>query len=127
MDEEEVATQAMNDAIGPFYDCAGLQKWLDLTEDDVLELERQGHLLAVRPLDGDLLFPTYQFGPGGALLPSLDEVLKVLRRWLSDWGTAAWMVNEDRQDGMSKLERLRSGDGERVIRDATRLAEILSH
>ncbi|MEB0004589.1 hypothetical protein QN357_16810 [Cryobacterium sp. RTC2.1] len=54
MDGEE-ATRLLVDAVGPLYDRAGLQEWLDLTEDSVLGLARDGKLLTVRTLEGDLL------------------------------------------------------------------------
>lgn len=126
MDEEE-ATKALADAVGPFYDCAGLQDWLDLAEDDVLGLVQGGQLLTVRTLEADLLFPTFQFGPDGEFLPRLDEVLKVLRDNLDEWSIALWLVNKDPHDGTSNLERLQSGDAETVICDAIHQAEIMKH
>lgn len=126
MNEEE-ATRLLVDAVGPLYDCAGLQEWLDLTEDSVLGLARDGKLLTVRTLEGDLLFPSFQFGPDGEFLPSLDRVLKALGDTLSEWGIALWIVYRDPQDGISNFERLRSGDAETVVQHATRRAEILRH
>ncbi|MDY7529947.1 MULTISPECIES: hypothetical protein [unclassified Cryobacterium] len=126
MDGEE-ATRLLVDAVGPLYDRAGLQEWLDLTEDSVLGLARDGKLLTVRTLEGDLLFPSFQFGPDGEFLPSLDRVLKALGDTLDDWSIALWIVYRDPQDGISNFERLRSGDAETVVQRATRRAEILRH
>lgn len=126
MDDEE-ATRALANAVGPFYDCVGLKDWLDLTEVDVLGMVRDGQLLAVRNLEGDVLFPSMQFGPDGELLPRLEEVLKILRGTLDDWSIALWILYKDVQDGVSNLERLKSGEAETVIRDAIRRAEILRH
>ncbi|MEC5151385.1 hypothetical protein RCH22_003026 [Cryobacterium psychrotolerans] len=126
MDGEE-ATRLLVDAVGPFYDCAGLQEWLDLTEDSVLGLARDGKLLTVRTLEGDLLVPSFQFGPDGEFLPCLDRVLKALGGTLDEWNIALWIVNRDPRDGISNFERLRSGDAETVVQRATRQAEILRH
>ncbi|TFC32111.1 hypothetical protein E3O55_06325 [Cryobacterium sp. MDB1-18-2] len=126
MDEEE-ATRLLVDAVGPLYDCAGVQEWLDLTEDSVLGLARDGKLLTVSTLEGDLLFPSFQFGPDGEFLPSLDRVLKALGDTLDEWSIALWLVYRDPQDGISNFERLRSGDAETVVQRATRRAEILRH
>ncbi|MEB0004517.1 hypothetical protein QN357_16435, partial [Cryobacterium sp. RTC2.1] len=75
----------------------------------------------------DLLFPSFQFGPDGEFLPSLDRVLKALGDTLDDWSIALWIVYRDPQDGISNFERLRSGDAETVVQRATRRAEILRH
>ncbi|MEB0288276.1 hypothetical protein QN355_17175 [Cryobacterium sp. 10S3] len=126
MNEEE-ATRVLVEAVGPFYDCAGLQEWLDLTEDSILGLARDGKLLTVSTLEGDLLFPSFQFGPDGEFLPCLDRVLKALGGTLSEWSIAQWIVNRDPYDGISNIERLRSGDTETAVQRATRQAQILRH
>lgn len=128
MDEQEKATHALDAALGPFYDSAGLQAWLELTADTVLDLVRAGRLLAVSTSEGELLFPTLQFGPDGALLPRLDEVLKVIRDSdLDDWGTALWLVNRDPPDCPSAVVLLRSGDADTVLLEASRWVEHWKH
>ncbi|MCI4657329.1 hypothetical protein [Cryobacterium zhongshanensis] len=105
MDDEE-ATRALANAVGPFCDWAGLLNWLGLTEKDSLGLVSDGQLLNVRTLEGDVLFPSSQLGPNGELVARLREVLKVLRGSLDEWSIALWIVNKDIQDGVSNLERL---------------------
>lgn len=127
MDTEDEASQALVDAVGPLYDSAGLQRWLELTEDEVVDLVQSGQLLAVTTQDGISLFPALQFGQVRALVPRLGEVVGRLRSTLDDWSIALWMLYEDPQYGVNAFERLRSGDYEGVVRDAERQAEILRH
>ena len=102
---------------------AGIMRWLELKESAVLDLAKEGQILAVTTLQGDVLFPAVQFGPDGSLLPRLGEVLKALRGTIEDWSIALWMLYEDPAVGTNAFERLRSGDAEGVIRDATRQSE----
>ncbi|QYF74751.1 hypothetical protein [Cryobacterium sp. PAMC25264] len=126
MDEDE-ADRALDDAVGPFYDAAGLQSWLELREEQVLDLIRDGHILAVRTLDGDVLFPSFQFGPNGDFLPRLNEVFIALRSTLDEWSIAQWLLYEEPPRAISYAGRLRAGETHAVIRDAIRQAEILRH
>lgn len=127
MNRDEEATQALADAIGPLYDCAGLERWLKLSEKDVLHLTRDGQILSVKTLDGEILFPARQFGKDGSFTPRLDEVQRALGGTLSDWGIALWMLYAGPEDGLDAYERLLSGDAEGVIRDARSEAERLRH
>ena len=128
MDEQDQATRALDAAVGPFYDSAGLQVWLEFTADAVLDLVREGRLLAVSTGDGDLLFPTFQFGPDRAFLPRLDEVLKVMRDSdLDGWSIALWLVHHDPQDCPSAVDLLRTGDADTVLLEAARWVENWKH
>ncbi|MDY7528125.1 MULTISPECIES: hypothetical protein [unclassified Cryobacterium] len=127
MDEQE-ATKRLDAALGPFYDMDGLQAWLGLSEQAVLDLVVEGHILSVETMEGELLFPSKQFGQEGAFLPHLSLVLRIMRRSnLNDWSTALWLVNDDPQRDTSAVELLRSGEVDTVLMEASNFVETWNH
>lgn len=76
----------------PFYDSAGAACRLPVLDDTVQLLARRHSLLAYPTAEGAMVFPTFQFGDGGAVLPGLAVVLGALAEGTSDrWQMALWI------------------------------------
>ncbi|MGY4856860.1 hypothetical protein [Cryobacterium sp. AP23] len=108
--------------IGPFHDDVGLAQILGMTPETLLRHVVTGAVLCTVTADGTRLYPQFQFGPAGDLLPHLTDVLSALRlAGRDDWGHAQWLTAPvDRYGGRSAATMLRDGDAERVIADAAR-------
>lgn len=107
--------------VGPFFDDAGLLASFGMTGPEVDDLVRLREVLRVKTADGEQLYPSFQFGAKGALLPRLTEVLGGLDPALQDpWGDAVWLNAPARElGGLTPAQALRT---DRVA-DAVRLAE----
>ena len=128
MDEQERGLRALDDALGPFYDSAGMQAWLGLSQEEVTDLVLNKKVLAVEAEPGDFLFPASQFGENGAFLPRLAEVLEVLRESDSDsWTHALWLVGRDPQDNANAIELLSAGRADEVLDSARNWVETWKH
>lgn len=68
----------MASRVGPFYDSAGVRAWLGITSVDLDERRSHHTILACTTADGQQIFPTWQFGADGTLLPGLRDVLETL-------------------------------------------------
>ena len=76
--------------IGPFYDTAGLTKWLGVTKQALADRVRRHRLLAVTTAEGRVLYPVRQF-EGRRLLAGLPDVLAAFRNASVDgWAIAVW-------------------------------------
>lgn len=87
---ERTASQSESDLdrrVGPFYDDAGLLAHFEMTGSEVDDLVRSSEVLRVASADDEYLYPTYQFGADGALLPRLRDVIEGLDPdFLDPWG-----------------------------------------
>ena len=82
-----------DEALGPFYDTAGLVAWLGISRQAVADRVRRGTLLACRTADGPLLYPSLQFGRDGQVRPGVFEVVGELTRHGADgWAVATWLT-----------------------------------
>jgi hypothetical protein len=110
---------------GPFYDTAGLTRWLGISR-QALHQKATRHALLACPLDdGGVVYPTWQFLPNGATIPALTEVLATLAAGTDDaWMIALWMQAPNEQlDGRRPSEWLREGrDRQEVIEIARSVA-----
>ena len=110
---------------GPFYDTAGLTRWLGISR-QALHQKATRHALLACPLDdGGVVYPTWQFLPNGATIPALAEVLAVLAAGTDDaWMVALWMqAPNEHLDGRRPSEWLREGrDRQEVIEIARSVA-----
>ena len=99
--------------VGPFYDTAGLRKWLGVTR-QALSKRIGKTLIGLRSDDGDILYPSFQFLPDGRVMPNLMEAIAVLSVGITDpWAQAQW-VN-------TSVPELGRGDGsKRSVVDALR-------
>ncbi|OBI56028.1 XRE family transcriptional regulator [Mycobacterium sp. E787] len=110
---------------GPFYDTAGLARWLGVSRQALHQKIARHALLACPLADGGVVYPVWQFLESGATIPSLGEVLTTLAQGTDDaWMMALWMrAPSDQLDGERPSEWLREGcDPERVIAMAREVA-----
>ncbi|MBG0738811.1 hypothetical protein IV500_05175 [Paeniglutamicibacter antarcticus] len=99
----------MMDAVGPFYDTAGLQRWLATTRQNLGKRSSALQILACKTEDNHLLYPTWQFRRDGTVINGLTEVLTVLAQGTaSPWTWALWLTSkiDDELEGMSPAEWL---------------------
>jgi len=112
------ASHIYNDISGPFYDTAGLTRWLGVSRQAVHQKVAKHALLACPTADGGTVYPAWQFLPGGATIPALAEVLSTLAEGTEDaWMLALWMqapsdlLGEDRPSDWLR----KGGDPQRVL------------
>jgi hypothetical protein len=95
--------------LGPFYDTAGLTRWLGVSRQALADRVRRGSLLACRTQDGHLVYPAFQFDGSGAIRRGLAPVLKVFAGY-DGWLVATWLVTaSDVLDGSSAMDWLALG------------------
>lgn len=118
---------ALDEAIGPFRDAAGLANWLGVSHEVVQEWIGT-RLFAVETQDGDRLFPSFQFESDGALVPHMMEVVHVLEGGLSSaWGIALWLNTPVVDLGnRSIVDCLKQGESGAAFEYATREAGRLA-
>lgn len=110
---------------GPFYDTAGLTRWLGISRQALHQKAARHTVLACPLADGGHVFPAWQFLPSGATIPALGEVLAALAAGTDDtWVIALWMqAPSDALDGQCPSEWLRAGrDPHQVIKMARHAA-----
>ena len=114
--------------VGPFYDADGVAKLTGLSAVELASRVQAGDALAVITSDGVLIYPVFQFGAHGLLLPALRTVAEILRPISDDeWDVATWLVTRsDRFGGMSAASVLRAGDVDVVLAAAHRDARMLN-
>lgn len=103
---------------GPFYDTAGLTRWLGISRQALHQKVARRAVLACPLADGGNVYPAWQFLENGATIPALGEVLVVLSEGTNDpWMIALWMQAPSHDlDGHPPSEWLRSGgDPQRVV------------
>lgn len=111
--------------IGPFYDAASLATWRGVSRQAISKASTKGDLIGLKIGDGSRIFPSFQFGPSGASLPRLREVLALLDPDRIDpWGSAMWLnTPADEFGGTTAAEALRDGRHDLVLRAARRAAD----
>ena len=114
--------------VGPFYDAAGVRALTRLTPTELASCVAAGDVLEVITSDGTPLYPTFQFGPRGELLPALRIVAHTLLPISDDsWDVALWLVTPSAAfDGTNAAELLKAGKDEYVVSAAQRDEERLS-
>ena len=106
------ATAALDAAVGPFYDTAGLSRWLGVSRQAVHKRIGKS-LIAVHTEENDILYPAFQFTEHGDTLPHLMDAARTLSTGLADeWSIAMWLNTPvDDLAGRSIVECLRAADG----------------
>ncbi|MEB3049330.1 hypothetical protein KV112_06165 [Mycolicibacter sp. MYC123] len=116
---------AFDEISGPFYDTAGLTRWLGITR-QALHQKVARHAILACPLDdGGTVYPAWQFLAHGATIPALADVLKALAEGTDDgWMMALWMqAPSEHLDDARPSQWLRDGgDPQRVLTVARRTA-----
>ncbi len=110
---------------GPFYDTAGLARWLGISRQAVHQKSTRLALLACPLADGGVVYPVWQFLDNGATIPALGAVLATLAEGSDDtWMMALWMrAASDQLDGACPSDWLRKGgDAQQVITLAREVA-----
>jgi class 3 adenylate cyclase len=105
--------------VGPFYETAGLSRWLGITRQGVHDRARRRALLAVMTSDGKTLYPAWQFDDAGRVLPGLREVLEVFRDVpVNDWRVAVWLTTPDEALGhRTPAQWLRDGLATEMVQE----------
>jgi hypothetical protein len=84
-------SHVFDEIVGPFYDSAGLMKWLKLGPEDLQGRIADRSILACQTDDGDLVYPSWQFLDDGAVLPGLTAVLNAFSETNDSWQIAIWL------------------------------------
>ncbi|HPB72271.1 MAG TPA: hypothetical protein PLX71_04760 [Phycicoccus sp.] len=115
----DVDTGALEEALGPFYDTAGLRRRLKITRQALASRVAAGSLLAIPDETGRLLYPTFQFRAGTAeVLPGVGEIVRAVTEAGADHLTCAmWLTALDPRLGQPPIEGLRHGGGDTVLRN----------
>jgi hypothetical protein len=103
---------------GPFYDTAGLTKWLDVSRQALDDRTKKGTLLMCPLQDGTRVYPAWQFRNDRTTVPHLAALLKILRVGAeSPWTVATWLRTPLSQlDGVDPVSWLdRGGEPEAVL------------
>lgn len=79
--------------LGPFYDTAGVSRWLGVTRQALHQKVKAGQLLALTTGDGQRVYPAWQFSPDGRPLTGLVDLLRILNPAAADpWTVAVWLT-----------------------------------
>jgi Protein of unknown function (DUF2384) len=116
--------QMWADAVGPFYDTAGVATVLGVSGSAVRGRRARGSLLSMQTGSGSTVYPTWQF-QDGHVVPGLGRVLRSLRGVdVSRWTLAAWLRTPDVElGGRTPMDCLRAGDQDPVLLVASRASE----
>src|SRR5581483_5336434 len=108
---------AFDEISGPFYDTSGLSRWLGISRQALHQRVARHAILACPLDDGGVVYPTWQFLPSGATIPSLADVLGTLAEGPDDpWMIALWMrAPSETLDGNAPDEWLRSGHDPQLV------------
>jgi hypothetical protein len=111
-----------DESVGPFLDTAGVLTLTGLAESELIGIIVSRKVLVTTTSDGWALFPNFQFGPKGELLPGLPELVTLLAPISDDaWDIALWLrTTSDDFGGVSAAELLHAGEVERVLAVARR-------
>jgi hypothetical protein len=124
--KERQEEKAWDRKIGPLYEIAGIAHWLDLKVEEIEKLRIDGYLVSVYDEHGDsFLFPAWQFGISGKLLPHLKEVVDMLKVKLvrSPDEVALWLATKRKSfGGTTAYHCLRNGQIDRVLIEVENLA-----
>lgn len=115
-----------DEIVGPFVRTEGVQSRLRITRQAVAAKAARRRLLRVISLEGDHLYPLWQFD-GGQLVRGLPEVLFLFpEEGVDGWTLAAWLRSPDPDLGETPMDALARGDLDRVRLVARAAARALA-
>jgi len=125
------AEAAWKKHLGPLLEAKQVQELLGVgTRQAVSDLRSRGRLLGLTRQDGRVVYPAFQFGPGGRPFPELPQILELLGEGatLDPWTQASWFVSPQALlEGATPAAWLRrKREPERVVRAARRTAARLA-
>ncbi|WP_235681080.1 hypothetical protein [Tomitella gaofuii] len=98
-----------DEAAGPFYDSAGLEKWLGVSRQAINKRVHSGTLISARLGGGKHVYPAWQFMPNGQVYPALLPAWLLLRKHSDAWTAILWLSADDPElDGHSAADWLTS-------------------
>lgn len=110
-----------DELVGPFTRSEGVQQRLRISRQAVAAKAARRRLLRVITVEGDHLYPVWQFD-GDQVLPGLAETLALFPESAVDgWTLAAWLRSSDPDLEEAPLEVLLRGEVDRVL-DVARMA-----
>ena len=104
--------------IGPYYTTSNLAKFTGRSKQSVLEAAKQKKILWLTTADGHRVYPSFQFGPKGAQLAALPELIAILDKHLSSSTIALWLVTEHPSLNATPAEWLLSQKPTGPVKDA---------
>lgn len=115
-----------NTLVGPFTRSDGVQRRLRISRQAVAAKAARRRLLRVITLEGEHLYPIWQF-EGSRLVPGLAEVLAKFPEAVVDgWTLGAWLRSNDPGLGEPPLDALARGELQRVRAVAGTAARALA-
>jgi len=115
---EQISFAFWDRKIGPFLDAAGVLNVAALSEHELTVCEEFGDILAL-PTVGhlDVLYPAFQFGRRGELLPGLREVSRALSEiGIDTWDIALWLTTVRKiYGGKCAIDLIHTGRTEEVV------------
>lgn len=103
-----------DELVGPFTRSEGVQSRLQISRQAVAAKAARRRLLRVITVEGDYLYPLWQFD-GSQVVPGLAEVLgRFPERAVDGWTLAAWLRTADPDLGEAPLDTLVRGGLDRV-------------
>lgn len=105
------ANERWNELVGPFYDTAGLARWLGLTRQRLSQRVHSGDLLGLLPTSkSTTYFPVWQFAPDGDVVRGVPDVIRGLGE-RSAFNKALWFKSPREEFGNhTAIEVLANGD-----------------
>lgn len=114
-----------DDSGGPFYDLAGAARYRrHRSQQSILNAAAQGDILMVKTVEGELLFPVWQF-QNHHVHPRMLEVFKIWQDFNIDtWMVVQWFCAPHDEQGRSGIDCLldKERDPEDVYKDAREYA-----
>jgi hypothetical protein len=103
--------------VGPFYDGAGAAAVLGVSMSTLRGRRSRGSVLALRTGSGRIVYPVWQFGPDGQVLPGLVKVLRILcGSNISTWSLASWLRSPEVElGGLTPLAALLAGGEDDLV------------
>lgn len=110
-----------DEAAGPFYDTAGLARWLGISRQAIHQRAARHAILGCPLADDTAVYPAWQFLDNGATLPGLTTVLTALAGGGDPWMAALWLgAPNDALDGATPADWLSDGGDTAPVLEAAR-------